>query len=248
MLFNKYPYTDMHELNLDWILAKMKELDQEVDDFTVFNTITWAGVWDATKSYVKWSIVQDTNGNGYLSLQPVPPNVPLTNTAYWTRVANYDALYSAFNYRITYLEGCSVNAKLIRDNPTLNASDIPFTPPADLSSVRVQSAIEEAVGTHGNGYFTLPSGILICYGTVSQAGISPNQDVVIVVDLPFRFIDNTYSVEVTPANNGVHFSVGVCDANGSDVKTTGQFALRIKNRFTAALSGSFQYVAIGRYK
>lgn len=29
--FNKYPYTDFHELNLDWILAKMKEIQEAMD-------------------------------------------------------------------------------------------------------------------------------------------------------------------------------------------------------------------------
>ena len=32
MISQMYPYTDLHELNLDWILAKMKELEQHVDD------------------------------------------------------------------------------------------------------------------------------------------------------------------------------------------------------------------------
>ena len=30
-MFNEYPYTDMHELNLDYILTKVKELDARVD-------------------------------------------------------------------------------------------------------------------------------------------------------------------------------------------------------------------------
>lgn len=31
-MVNKYPYTDLHELNLDWILQKMKELDERLDN------------------------------------------------------------------------------------------------------------------------------------------------------------------------------------------------------------------------
>ena len=33
-MFNEYPYTDMHELNLDWCIAKLKELNQRVDDIS----------------------------------------------------------------------------------------------------------------------------------------------------------------------------------------------------------------------
>ena len=33
-MFNEYPYTDLHELNLDWAIAKIKELDKRVDDIT----------------------------------------------------------------------------------------------------------------------------------------------------------------------------------------------------------------------
>lgn len=30
--FNKYPYTDFHELNADWLLKKMQELDTRLDE------------------------------------------------------------------------------------------------------------------------------------------------------------------------------------------------------------------------
>ena len=35
MFINKYPYTDFHELNLDFILAKVQELDARIDDIKV---------------------------------------------------------------------------------------------------------------------------------------------------------------------------------------------------------------------
>lgn len=108
---DKYPYTDFHELNLDWILKKIKEVDKTVNDFTVFNKLTWAGVWSAAKSYVKWSIVQDENGNGYISIQPVPLNVPLTNTDYWQQIAKYEELYAAFDQRINAAQASADNAQ-----------------------------------------------------------------------------------------------------------------------------------------
>lgn len=32
MFINKYPYTDNHELNLDWVLKKIKELEARVKE------------------------------------------------------------------------------------------------------------------------------------------------------------------------------------------------------------------------
>lgn len=105
MLFNhKYPYTDFHELNLDWILCKMRELDSTLTEFTTLNKLQWCGAWDISKSYSAWSLVDDGNGNGYVSTGPVPAGVQLTDTNYWQKVANYSALYSAFEQRIDLLE------------------------------------------------------------------------------------------------------------------------------------------------
>ena len=34
-MFNKYPYTDFHELNLDWVLAKLREFDGKLNTLDV---------------------------------------------------------------------------------------------------------------------------------------------------------------------------------------------------------------------
>ena len=31
-VFNNFPYTNIHELNLDWLIKKVKELDSKVND------------------------------------------------------------------------------------------------------------------------------------------------------------------------------------------------------------------------
>lgn len=116
-----YPWTNTHELNLDWIIEAIKKLDKIVDDFVAFNKLEWKGTWNIADYYPKWSIVED-DGNGYLSIQPVPRNVPISDTDYWVQVADYDALYSAFGQRITALETAvgDENSGIIKDIADLN--------------------------------------------------------------------------------------------------------------------------------
>ena len=112
MLFDhNYPYTDFHELNLDWILYKMRELDTTLTEFTTLNKLTWCGTWDITKSYSAWSMVEDGEGNGYVSTGPVPAGVQLSDTKYWQKVASYSSLYSAFEQRIALLEDGEAEVK-----------------------------------------------------------------------------------------------------------------------------------------
>lgn len=105
MFWNKYPYTNFHELNLDWILRQIKELTHEMDEFKVINSIRFFGPWQITSQYPTWAIVDDGNGNGYLSIQPVPVGVTLDNADYWVLVANYSALFADVMTRIIALEG-----------------------------------------------------------------------------------------------------------------------------------------------
>lgn len=103
--FDKYPYTDFHELNLDWIIKEIKRLSKELKDYEAINHITYAGVWDITKSYAQWSIVTDSSGNGYMSLSPVPAGVQIDNATYWIKLYEFISALGNLEGRVTTLEG-----------------------------------------------------------------------------------------------------------------------------------------------
>ena len=58
MIFNSYPYEDFHEMNLDWVLKKLKEMDAAIDEL---HDQILAEALEATKEYV------DTELAGFLA-------------------------------------------------------------------------------------------------------------------------------------------------------------------------------------
>ena len=86
MLFDHiYPYTNFHEMNLDWLLREIKRLALSMRDFESINAIVYGGTWSADKSYKKNTVVI-YDGIGYLSLQAVPAGIPTDNGNYWLSV------------------------------------------------------------------------------------------------------------------------------------------------------------------
>ena len=100
---NKYPYTDFHELNLDWVLAKLHEMGVRIDEFEAVNTITFSGAWNITTQYPAWTVVSDNN-IGYISIQPVPAGIVLTNTDYWRVIVDYSAQIAGMQADIINLQ------------------------------------------------------------------------------------------------------------------------------------------------
>ena len=103
MFDTRWPYTNFHELNLDWILETLKKQDAAIADFISLNSTTYANPlqWDITRQYPKNQVVLDTNGDGYLSVQPVPVGVEIDNTDYWTKIGNFSELWSTVKLAIT---------------------------------------------------------------------------------------------------------------------------------------------------
>ena len=102
-LFDHFPYTNVHELNLNWILSIMKVLEAEWEAFSAGNSLTFADpmLHDVTKTYAKNTIVLDSNGNAYVSLQAVPVGVGLQNGDYWLMVFDYEAFIEKVNKNFT---------------------------------------------------------------------------------------------------------------------------------------------------
>ena len=83
------PYTNFHDLNLDWIIKALTDIDRRLANFVSLNTIKYADPikWDITSQYAQNTLVLDPqDGTAYLSVQPVPQGVQITNTDYWTPV------------------------------------------------------------------------------------------------------------------------------------------------------------------
>ena len=94
MAYNyEYPYTDPGRFNADWLLNTIKKLIEDMQNFINLNTIKYADpiLWDITSQYEANTVVIDgQTGNAYISTQPVPAGVALSDTDYWTIIYNYE--------------------------------------------------------------------------------------------------------------------------------------------------------------
>lgn len=115
---HKAPYTDFHDLNLDWIIEVLNEFNTKLTDFVSLATIKYADPiqWDITSQYEANTVVVDSNGNAYLSVRPVPSGVSLDRTEFWTKIGNFDELWADVKRAITPNdEGHSPTATADRD-------------------------------------------------------------------------------------------------------------------------------------
>lgn len=100
---HKAPYTNFHDLNLDWIIEVLNEFNTKLTNFVSLATIKYANPiqWDITSQYEANTIVVDSNGNAYLSVQPVPSGVSLDRVEFWTKIGNFDELWADVKKAIT---------------------------------------------------------------------------------------------------------------------------------------------------
>ena len=117
---NQFPYSDYHEMNLDWILKAVKKIYQDMEDFTASNEVTYEGIWNITHQYETNDIVLD-QVRGYLmiSIKPVPAGIDILNEDYWIPVSPFkidvdfnDNSYNAIANKPVTDKFASVDAKI----------------------------------------------------------------------------------------------------------------------------------------
>ena len=100
---HKAPYTNFHDLNLDWIIEVLNEFNTKLTNFVSLATIKYADPiqWNITSQYETNTVVVDSNGNAYLSVKPVPSGVSLDRVEFWTKIGNFDELWANVKKAIT---------------------------------------------------------------------------------------------------------------------------------------------------
>lgn len=128
MAFENWPYSNFHDLNLDWILQQIKELGIKVDNvgaeiphISEYN----GGVWDSQHAYSKNEIVFDANSI-FVAIRDVPAGILITNTLYWTEIADLS------------FDPSAIDAALARLDERCDAieEDIYYVTPEDYGAVR----------------------------------------------------------------------------------------------------------------
>lgn len=151
-LFENFPYTNFHELNLDWIIQKIKEFNSKLDTAIAAKiTVADPMQWDISKQYEPFTVVVDNN-RAYLSIDAVPYGVSITDTDYWQEIFDLDQMFLDLKSAMSINDdGASLTSSANRSindlvwlNDTLHVVTAPITLGDTYSSANVQEVSIEA--------------------------------------------------------------------------------------------------------
>lgn len=155
-VFEQFPYTNFHDLNLDWILKTLVDQNKTLAEFVASSTLTYAEPlqWNITSQYTKNTVVVGLDGTAYMSIQAVPAGIEITDTNYWQPIFKFSGYIQDLEAQIASNEGSNTNSSraytagtLIFNNDKLYRAtqDIPagrqLLPGDNLEAITVEAAI-----------------------------------------------------------------------------------------------------------
>ena len=242
-LFDQFPYTNFHELNLDWLLKMMKELYNTVENFVALNTIKYADPiqWNITTQYEANTVVVDPQtGTAYISSKAVPSGVALTNTDYWSIIFTLDIISA--NKNITLRDdGSNVlatfasaagdwllwNGTLYKVSQAINTNEA-YVVGYNLDRYTVELFIKEYISDLSNSINTI-------IGDLDDLTTSDNDSIVDAINSLLSDLSNS----ITTLNN----NVGELDDLDTTDQTSIVNAINEVNTKTSNIKLSFKTVS-----
>lgn len=99
-----FGYTNKHELDLSWLVNDNVQLQKQIEQFVALNTVKYADPidWNITSQYPTNCVVfNPADMTAYISTQPVPSGVEISNTNYWQPVFTLADIFTAYKTSIT---------------------------------------------------------------------------------------------------------------------------------------------------
>lgn len=226
--YDKFPYTNFQELNLDRIIQQLIEV-QEGLQFVIDNaSLKYADPiqWNITTQYAANTVVIDPQtGTAYLSTKPVPVNILLTNPEYWTPIYTYPSLNVAepaeWNIEETYDNNTIVTNENIM---YISSKDVPAgTPITDAEYWRVIYTPPEII---------IPEVKKNCYEFINVTDYGVNNDGSDVSEVLTALITSGYKYLFFPSGtySFTNLNISDCILIGNKAKvqtanneTTGEF-------------------------
>lgn len=95
--YDKFPYTNFQEINLDRIIQELTKVKEGLN-FVIENaSLKYADPiqWNITTQYQANTVVIDpATGIAYISTKPVPNNILITDTGYWTPIFDLSDIFT----------------------------------------------------------------------------------------------------------------------------------------------------------
>lgn len=124
MIFDKYPYSNFHELNDDWIIQTMRMMDSKLDEFVVANTLTYADpiAYDYGTAYPAHTVVI-YNDTAYVSKQAVAAGVlPTAGGEYWLEIFPFGEMFNQYESSTYDVLSARVDACIAAANDQLSTA------------------------------------------------------------------------------------------------------------------------------